>query len=92
VAPRIGWISYTPPGDAFDSFQYGMRSLGYSGSNTVGVEVRVPEANTERVRAAYDELTRFPSRSSSARPPSRPSFTGSTPGAFRWSSLSAAIR
>jgi len=49
-APRIGWISYTAPGVALDAFQDGMRALGYSGKNAVGIEVRVVEPNPDRVR------------------------------------------
>ena len=39
-AMRIGWISYTAPGVALDAFQEGMRALGHSAKNTVGMEVR----------------------------------------------------
>ncbi len=59
-APRIGWISYSPPGVAFDAFQDGLRALGYSGPGAVNIEVRVVEPNPERVRAALEELQRLP--------------------------------
>lgn len=59
-APRIGWISYTPPGVALDAFREGMRSLGYAGRNAAVVEVRVVEPNAEGVRAALDELQKLP--------------------------------
>jgi len=57
---RIGWISYTAPGVAIDAFQDGMRALGHTGSNAVGIEVRVVEPDPERVRAAIEELQRLP--------------------------------
>lgn len=53
---RIGWICHTAPGVALDAFQEGMRALGYSGRNAVGVELRVVANNPERVKAAVDEL------------------------------------
>ena len=56
---RIGWISYTAPGAALDAFQDGMRALGYSGKDAVGIEVRVVEPNTDLVRAAMEELQRL---------------------------------
>ena len=58
--PRIGWLSYSAPGVALDAFQDGMRSLGYSGKNAVGVEIRVVEPDPERVRAAIEELQKLP--------------------------------
>jgi len=57
---RIGWISYTAPGIALDAFQDGMRALGYSGANAIGIEVRVVEPNPDRVRAAVEELQQLP--------------------------------
>jgi putative ABC transport system substrate-binding protein len=58
--PRIGWISYTAPGVALDAFQDGMRALGYSGKNAVGIEIRVVEPNPDRVRAVVEELQELP--------------------------------
>ena len=58
-AIRIGWICYTAPGVALDAFQEGMRALGYSGRNAVGVELRVVANNRN--------ASRPPSTSSSAR-------------------------
>ena len=55
-AVRIGWICYTAPGVALDAFQEGIRALGYSGRNAVGVELRVVANSPERVKAAVDEL------------------------------------
>jgi putative ABC transport system substrate-binding protein len=55
---RIGWMSYSAPGPALDSFQEGMRALGYTGGNAIGVDVRVVEPKPERVRQAFDELQR----------------------------------
>ena len=55
-ARRIGWMSYSVPGSALDSFQEGMRTLGYTGANAIGVDVRVVEPDPERVRAAFEEL------------------------------------
>ncbi len=55
-ALRIGWMCYTPPGVALDAFQEGMRALGHTGRNAVGIEVRVVANNPERVKAAVDEL------------------------------------
>jgi putative ABC transport system substrate-binding protein len=57
---RIGWMSYSAPGSALDSFQEGMRALGYTGANAVGVEVRVVEPNPDHVRAAFEDLLRLP--------------------------------
>jgi len=81
---RIGWISYTAPGVAIDAFQDGMRALGHTGSNAVGIEVRVVEPDPERVRAAIEELQRlpvalidcstFPLRNPAEKDPSRKSF------------------
>ena len=59
AGPRIGWISYSVPGPALDAFQEGMRSLGYAGRSAVGVEVRVVDANPDRVRAAVEELQKL---------------------------------
>jgi putative ABC transport system substrate-binding protein len=56
AGPRIGWIAYSPPGATLDAFQDGMRALGYVDKRAVGVEVRVVEANPDRVRAAIEEL------------------------------------
>jgi putative ABC transport system substrate-binding protein len=53
---RIGWICYTAPGIALEAFQEGMRALGHSGRNAVGIELRVVANNPERVKAAVDEL------------------------------------
>jgi len=55
-ARRIGWLSYSAPGAALDAFSEGMRDLGYSGNNAIGIEVRVVEASPDRVRAAIAEL------------------------------------
>jgi putative tryptophan/tyrosine transport system substrate-binding protein len=55
-AIRIGWICYTTPGPAIDAFEEGMRALGRTGRNVVGIEVRVVENNPDRVKAAIDEL------------------------------------
>jgi putative ABC transport system substrate-binding protein len=55
-AIRIGWICYTAAGVALDAFQEGMRALGHSGRNAVGIELRVVANNPERVKAAVDEL------------------------------------
>ena len=55
-AIRIGWICYTAPGIALEAFQEGMRALGHSGRNAVGIELRVVANNPERVKAAVDEL------------------------------------
>jgi putative ABC transport system substrate-binding protein len=60
IGTRIGWISYSVPGTALDAFQEGMRTLGYVGARAVGVEVRVVEPNTDRVRAAIEELQALP--------------------------------
>jgi putative ABC transport system substrate-binding protein len=57
---RIGWMSYSAPGSALDSFQEGMRALGYTGGNAVGVDVRVVEPNPDHVRAAFEDLLRLP--------------------------------
>ena len=59
-AIRIGWISYTAPGVALDAFQDGMRAVGYSGNNAVGIEVRVVEPNPDRVQAVIEELQKLP--------------------------------
>jgi len=56
ASPRIGWICYTTPGPAIDAFEQGMRALGRTGRNAVGIEVRVVENKPERVKAAVDEL------------------------------------
>ena len=58
--PRIGWISYTPPGEALPAFEAAARALGYTGANALRVEVRVVEPAPERVRAALDELQALP--------------------------------
>jgi len=55
-ARRIGWLSYSSPGVALDAFSEGMRDLGYSGKNAIGIEVRVVEASPDRVRAAIEQL------------------------------------
>jgi putative ABC transport system substrate-binding protein len=59
-AARIGWVSYTQPGVALEAFQDGMRGLGYSGRDAVGIEVRVVEPHPDRVRAAIEELQKLP--------------------------------
>jgi putative tryptophan/tyrosine transport system substrate-binding protein len=59
-ARRIGWMSYSVPGSALDSFQEGMRTLGYTGANAIGVDVRVVDPDPERVRAAFEELLKLP--------------------------------
>ncbi len=56
AGPRIGWIAYSPPGATLDAFQDGMRALGYADKRAVGVEVRVVEANPDRVQAAIEDL------------------------------------
>ncbi len=60
AGPSIGWIAYSPPGPALDAFQDGMRALGYAGRNAASVEVRVVEANPDRVRVAVEELQQLP--------------------------------
>jgi putative ABC transport system substrate-binding protein len=56
-ARRVAWVSYSPPGVSLDAFTEGLRDLGYSGKNAIGIEVRVVEADPDRVRAVLDELT-----------------------------------
>lgn len=57
---RIGWISYTPPGQTLAAFEDAARAQGYTGRNAMRVEVRVVEATPERVRAAVEELQAMP--------------------------------
>jgi hypothetical protein len=52
---RIGWMSYSAPGSALDSFQEGMRALGYTGANAIGVEVRVVAFSGDPVVAGMAE-------------------------------------
>lgn len=54
--PRIGWMCYTPPGAALVAFREGMAALGYTGARELGIDVRVVENNSERVKAAVEEL------------------------------------
>jgi putative ABC transport system substrate-binding protein len=60
AGPRIGWISYTPPGSALPAFEAGARALGYAGRNALQVEVRVVAPTPEGVRAAIEELQAMP--------------------------------
>ncbi len=61
-AIRIGWICYTTPGPAIDAFEEGMRALGRTGRNAVGIEIRVVENNPDRVKAASTSSSRSASR------------------------------
>lgn len=57
---RIGWISYTPPGEALAAFEDAAGVLGYAGRNAIAVDVRVVAPTEARVRAAVEALEAIP--------------------------------
>ncbi|MFO1415315.1 MAG: ABC transporter substrate-binding protein [Burkholderiales bacterium] len=60
AGPRLGWISYTPPGEALAAFEDAARALGYTGRNALRVDVRVVEPTETAVRAAVQALESVP--------------------------------
>jgi putative ABC transport system substrate-binding protein len=57
--PRIGYLGGTPNAERLEAFRLGLRQLGYIEGQSILLELRFPEGDSQREHAAAAELVRL---------------------------------